>query len=294
MGNFLRFISEQNEVGLAFEKTTAKNVNKWLAEHGMSGEFKASRFKPGKGQRSENFPDVYVESADGGFFIECKQYSRANMLNARFDIDENCRAKAKDEKYKGLADAINGSDQFGRFREFMTSGQKALGGAKPIDVYAGKAKFDPKKLVPRYNRMVRGGLVEADCKEFDTDVIRKSTAGAMSCALAWRLASRDATWDICRVEADFGPYLLGKYGGDANVKYIQLGPNLFTIDPDDNPLGIDAPAFPEKIEGVFSLRFTPRFGVGGMYITPRSELTGELRSERDFNCRDRWPELKGK
>ena len=49
MGEFLQFISEQNEIGLAFEKTTAKNVNKWLSEKGMSGQFKASRFKPGKG-----------------------------------------------------------------------------------------------------------------------------------------------------------------------------------------------------------------------------------------------------
>jgi len=61
MSGFLQFISEQNAVGLAFEKTTARNVNRWLSENGMAGEFKASRFKPERGQRSENFPDVYVE-----------------------------------------------------------------------------------------------------------------------------------------------------------------------------------------------------------------------------------------
>ena len=49
MGGFLQFITEQNAIGLAFEKTTAKNVNAWLSEHKMSGKFKASRFKPTKG-----------------------------------------------------------------------------------------------------------------------------------------------------------------------------------------------------------------------------------------------------
>ena len=111
MGEFLQFIAEQNAVGLAFEKTTAKNVNAWLSEHKMSGKFRASRFKPAKGQRSENFPDVYVERENGeGFFIECKQYSRANMINARFDLDESCEATAKDEKYAGIADAVNSSN----------------------------------------------------------------------------------------------------------------------------------------------------------------------------------------
>lgn len=139
MGKFLTFLAEQNEIGLGFEKATAKNVNRWLRENGMSGKFKAERFKPGKGQRSENFPDVYVDAKGGnGFFIECKQYSRANMINARFDLDGECSAKAEDDRYGGLADAMNESEQFGKFREFMTSGQKLLGGARPIDVYGGK------------------------------------------------------------------------------------------------------------------------------------------------------------
>lgn len=175
----------------------------------------------------------------------------------------------------------------------MTSGQKILEGAKPIEVYGGEKRFDPRKLIPKYNKMVRGGLTEADCKEFDLDVIRESTVGALACALAWRLANK-CTWDICRIKTDFGPYLLGKYGDDTNVKYLQLGENLFVIDQEDNPLGIDAPAFPAKVMGLFSLRFTPRFGVGGMYITPRSELIDKLKSEYDFNCRGRWPVVKGK
>ena len=69
MGGFLQFIYEQNAIGLAFEKTTAKNINRWLSENGMNGDFKASRFKPGPGQRSENFPDVYVERKNGGGFF---------------------------------------------------------------------------------------------------------------------------------------------------------------------------------------------------------------------------------
>lgn len=294
MGGFLQFISEQNAIGLAFEKTTAKNINRWLSENGMNSDFRASRFKPGPGQRSENFPDVYVERKNGeGFFVECKQYSRANMINARFDLGESCFVTAKDEKYSGIADAVNKSDQFGKFRTFMTSGQNALGGARPIDVYLGEKRFDPKRLIPKYNKMVRNGLTEADCKEFDLDVIRESTAGALACALAWRLANR-RTWDICRIKTDFGPYLLGKYGDGANVKYLQLGENLFVVDENDNPLNIDAPAFPAKVAGLFSLRFTPRFGVGGMYITPRSELIGKLESGLDFNNKDRWPSVKSK
>jgi len=215
------------------------------------------------------------------------------MLNARFEFGERCEAKACDKKYDGLADLINGSKQFEKFRGFMTSGQKLLGGARPLDIYDGKTKFDPKKLIPKYNRLVRNGLTEADCKEFDLDNVRKSTAGAMSCALAWRLANK-GTWDICRIKTDFRPYLVGKYGGTANVKYVQLGPNLFIVDPDDNPLDIDVPSFPDKVLGLFSLRFTPRFGVGGMYVTPRSEIVDRLESPCDFNDTDRWPKAKGK
>lgn len=110
----------------------------------------------------------------------------------------------------------------------MTTEQKLLNGTKPIDVYSGKKEFDPRKLIPKYNKLVRNGLTEADCKEFDLDVIRDSTAGALACALAWRLANK-CTWDICRIRTDFGPYLAGKYGDDANVKYLQLGENLFVI-----------------------------------------------------------------
>ena len=213
------------------------------------------------------------------------------MINARFDLDESCDVAAKDEKYAGIANAVNKSDQFEKFKSFMTSGQKLLKNVKPIDVYFGREKFDPKKLIPKYNKLVRRGLTEADCKEFDLDVIRDSTAGALACALAWRLANK-CTWDICRIKTDFGPYLAGKYGNGANVKYLQLGENLFIINPADNPLNIDVPAFPAKVMGLFSLRFTPRFGVGGMYITPRSELVGKLESECDFNCRDKWPVVK--
>ena len=213
------------------------------------------------------------------------------MINARFDLDESCKVTAKDGKYNGIADAVNNSDQFGKFKAFMTTEQKLLNGMKPIDVYSGKKEFDPRKLVPKYNKLVRNGLTEADCKEFDLDVIRDSTAGTLACALAWRLANK-CTWDICRIRTDFGPYLAGKYGDGANVKYLQLGENLFVINVQDNPLNIDAPAFPAKVAGLFSLRFTPRFGVGGMYITPRSELVDKLKSEYDFNCRDRWPAVK--
>ena len=175
----------------------------------------------------------------------------------------------------------------------MTTEQKLLNGTKPIDVYSDKKEFDPRKLIPKYNKLVRNGITEADCKEFDLDIIRSSTAGTLACALAWRLVNK-CTWDICRIKTDFGPYLAGKYGGGANVKYLQLGENLFVIDPEDNPLRVDAPAFPVKVMGLFSLRFTPRFGVGGMYITPRSELVGKLESECDFNCRNKWPAVKGK
>ena len=110
MNGFLAFLAEQNEIGLDFEKATAKNVNRWLSENGMSDKFRAERFKPEPGQRSENFPDVLVSGKNCRFFIECKQYSRANMINARFDFDEKCEAKASDEKYSGIAGRINRSD----------------------------------------------------------------------------------------------------------------------------------------------------------------------------------------
>jgi len=37
MKGFLEFLAEQNEIGLDFEKTTAKNVNRWLSENEMTG-----------------------------------------------------------------------------------------------------------------------------------------------------------------------------------------------------------------------------------------------------------------
>lgn len=292
MGAFLQFLIEQNTVGLNFEKKTASNINKWLSENNLANEFKASRFKPKQGQRSENFPDVCITKKDGtNFFIECKQYSRANMLNIRFDLDDNCNAVAKDEKYSKIANIINESKPFKIFRKFMTSKQKILNNLKPIDIYNKKIEFNPQKLIPKYNKLVRNGLVESDCKEFDSDVIRKSTSGAMACALAWRLINK-GTWDICRIKLNFGPYLIGKYCDDANVKYIQIGENLFVMNENDNPLSLDIPVFPNKINGIFSLRFTPRFDVGGMYITPRSEITDKISSNADFNEHNRWPKSK--
>lgn len=292
MGEFLQFLAEHNQVGLNFEKKTAQNINKWLSENEMSEEFKASRFKPKKGQRSENFPDVYIQKKDGsGFFVECKEYSRANMINARFTINDDCSITTNNPNYKNLAILLSKSEQFNKFKKFMLSKQKLLDNKKPIDIYCGKQEFDVKKLIPKYNKLVRNGFTESDCKEFDLDNIRKSTIGVMSCALAWRLINK-CTWDICQIKTNFQPYLLGKYGDDTNVKYLQLGENLFVIDQNDNPLQIDVPALPNKIMGLFTLRFTPRFGVGGMYITPRSEIKDKLLSEIDFNKQSKWPAIK--
>ena len=39
------------------------------------------------------------------------------MINARFDLDGSCEATAKDEKYAGIADAVNSSNQFEKFKD---------------------------------------------------------------------------------------------------------------------------------------------------------------------------------
>jgi hypothetical protein len=65
------------------------------------------------------------------------------MLNIRFDLDDNCNAVAKDEKYSKIANIINESKPFKIFRNFMTSKQKILNNLKPIDIYNKKIEFNP-------------------------------------------------------------------------------------------------------------------------------------------------------
>ena len=66
------------------------------------------------------------------------------------------------------------------------------------------------------------------------------------------------------------------------------------LDEDDNPLGVSCSALPQDLVGKFDLKFTPRFGTGSMYLTPRSKMLSKLESNASFKTKERWPSLINK
>ena len=79
-------------------------------------------------------------------------------------------------------------------------------------------------------------------------------------------------------------------GKAESAKYIQFGDDKLFRTSEDNPLNlVDVPVFPADINGEFTLKFTPRFGTGSVYITPRSEITSDLVSDYSFIDKKKWP-----
>lgn len=166
------------------------------------------------------------------------------------------------------------------------------------DLYFKKQDVDDKflaSLIKQYNKIVKNGNVESDCKEFKADNIRNSTKNTLACALCWRLIDPNHTWDICHIkDIDFfGDLIRHHYQSEKKIpaKYIQMNDSLFVFSKSDNPLCLACSEFPEKLSGRFDLKFTPRFGTGACYVTPRSEINGKLESDSSFLNKDRFPKL---
>lgn len=242
-------------------------------------------------------------------FIECKQNAKDNVVTTMFDISDafelvpvvgHDRAQSDDSLLLDLAQALQETDGFQKFKSFLVEETSWVkGGFSPADFYFNRQDInerDLQSLIKSYNKMVKSGEVEADNKKFDGKLIRESTRNMLAVGLMWRLYDKRNTWDICCAEdiGFFGQLVRKHYLEDKEVpaKYLQLGDDLFIADPNDNPLGINCDPLPENITGKFYLKFTPRFGTGSMYITPRSSMTDEFQSNASFLSKDRWPTVK--
>ena len=307
MISFKTFLFEANSAGSQFEQKIADNIQDWIEKNGLAKNFEASRYQTiteNDGNRDEDFSDIVVTNLQTKekFFIECKKGIKDNCVTTQFDIMSSDyslipvsgknREKIEDDLMNRLASDIQTSEEYQKFCEFMESSQD---GIRPADCYFGEidqSKLD--KLISDYNKMVDQGKVEADNKKFDKDNIRDSTRGILGCALLWRLSDESHTWDICHLTdiPYFSDLVKHHYCADKSIpaKYIQLDDMLFKL-TDENPLNINAPVLPAELSGQFDLKFTPRFGTGSIYVTPRSKITSDLSSDVSFDNEDKWPSI---
>ena len=313
---FREFLAEANAVGSGFEQKTADMVSKWLVKNNLASKYSAKRFQQlseDDGSRDEDFSDVVVEERKTGskFFIECKEFERSNVLNLQFDIKADGQLipvagkkrtaldEAETERVSGLVKSIKGCGGYSDFIDFLNTRNKFIKNLRPADFWSDTECEDAKRFLPSlisaYNKLVKSGKVEADCKEFDVKKLRDSTLNQLVCALCWRLSDPDnRTWDICKIDdiPDFGKLVRRHYsdGKAKSAKYIQFGDDKLFRTSDDNPLNLaDVPIFPADIDGEFTLKFTPRFGTGSIYVTPRSEITSDLVSNYSFINKEKWP-----
>lgn len=308
------FFCESNAAGQKFEQKIARNVKKWIQESHLDKKFKAEHYQASSALkeedgRDEDYSDIIVEDSSSGekFFIECKE-AKANFVTTQFDISEDGHVmpvsgksrdiEVTDDASLRLAEMIQEDDSFQRFAEFLQQESDLLDGVKPADLYFGKTDVTDgtlKSLMTRYNKFLKSGKAEADCKPFDQKLVREKTRNMLACGLCWRLEDPSRTWDICTIEKIdfFGDLIKAHYAGKRiPAKYIQIDDDLFILNCSDNPLGIDCTVLPSSLIGRFDLKFTPRFGTGSMYVTPRSKLLSSLESNSSFKSRERWPLVK--
>ena len=323
MISFLQFLNEANAAGSKFEQAVADAVQDWIVKNGLQKKWKASRFQTvteDEGTRDEDFSDVVVEDLETGeqFFIECKQNGADNIITTMFDIRENdnksetqhrefylvpVEGKSRDEIQSGADDPRNVlahdlacNEDFQQFNEFISQPCELLDDACPADFLLDKEDVTDQmlnKLMKAYNKLVDDGKTEADCKKFDGKLIRESTRNTLAVALARRLVDPRHTWDICKME-DFniGNLIRNHYAKEKAIpaKYMQLGKDgTYILQAGDNPLNLDCQVLPKEVIGSFWLKFTPRFGTGSMYITPRSKTTGELPETTSFMDEEKLP-----
>lgn len=317
MKSFAQFLLEANSVGSKFEKKVAAAVKKWIADNGLSSKFSAKRFQTvqerkeeKQKKRDEDFSDIEVVDKESGkkFFIECKEATFTNIVTTQFDINEDMtvtpvqdksRMPVEDELSMKLKADIENNEKFKAFAAFMNKKCDLVGGYTPAQLYFSEpGEIDTallNKLISHYNSMIKSGKTESDNKPFDKSNLRDSTLNALACGLCWRLADESNTWDICHIESlpYFGDLVKQHYLKDKEVpaEYMQMNDELFLMDAGKNHFNINCTLFPSSICGKFDLKFTPRFGSGAMYITPRSSLVEDLKSECSFLDEERWPKV---
>lgn len=97
---------------------------------------------------------------------------------------------------------------------------------KPSELYFNREDVSDKtlnNLMARYNKFLKSGQAEADCKPFDSKLVREKTRNMLACALCWRLADPKRTWDICTIEdiPFFSDLILAHYASKKiPAKYI--------------------------------------------------------------------------
>lgn len=233
--SFMSFLAEANRRGSAFEERVAGMVQRWLSANGLSRRWKAYRYQSLRedgGRRDEDFSDVAVEELGPGerFFVECKEFEAANVLNVRFDIGSDGslfpvrgigreRLEGEDaEAMAPLTAAIRWSDGFREFVGFLNRRTQLLRNLRPADFWDDPETDDAKRfvgpLVSKYNKVVRSGEAPADCKEFDAGNLRESTLNQLVVALCWRLSDPSRTWDICRARVPGAGRMLRKHYSD--------------------------------------------------------------------------------
>lgn len=313
MISFQDFLLEANKAGSKFEIAVAQNVKHWLHVSNLDNEFQAERYQNASDDlegRSEDYSDIIVHNLNDGtsFFIECKQAVKTNIVTTQFDINDDfsltpvsgkSRTPLEDDISNRLAHDIQRSDEYLKFVKFLTTPNKFLNGNCPSSYYFNEIDVTDGQLgkaINKYNHLVDDGLVEADCKKFDLGTIRETTRNMLICGLCWRLFDESNTWDICHVEdiPYFSELVRQHYleGKNIPAKYIQMNDELFVTNANDNPFNIDCTAFPNDIVGRFDLKFTPRFGSGSMYITPRSKILSDISSNSSFIDKERWPSIR--
>lgn len=313
--DFLNFLVEANANGSSFEAKVAESVQRWIESNGLADKFSATRYQSlteDDGNRDEDYSDVIVTDLEtnSGFFIECKQNVKDNCVTIQFDISPDdyslipVRGKSREqfeapEPVIELARLIFDNDEYKKFIEFLSNEQTIASiTCRPMDFYFGQADAtDPQltKLIHAYNSLVKSGEVESDNKPFKTSLIRESTRNMLACALLWRLYDESNTWDICHVKdiPNFKQLVVDHYleSKEIPAMYMQLGKeNLFLLGP-NNPLNIKCSEIPDDISGQYDLKFTPRFGTGSVYVTPRSKITTEMTSDCSFMDKKRLPTL---
>lgn len=311
MLSFNGYLNESNKAGKPFEIEVMHSVEKWLHAMDLDSRFTVELYGDSTSQsldgRSEDYSDILVKDLDDNiFFIECKKSVKTNIVTTQFDISHEftlipvvgkSRTPLQDELSLKLAMDLSQTDEYMKFVQFLQRKMALLNGKCPADFYFNNELATDSQLnkaISKYNSMVDHGEVEADCKKFDGDVIREATRNMLLCGLCWRLYDKSNTWDICHLndipyfsQLVRQHYLIGK---SIPAKYMQMSNELFVMSSTDNPFNIECSEFPSDVLGKFDLKFTPRFGSGSMYVTPRSKIISDIESNSSFIDESRWPQ----
>lgn len=322
--NFLSFLLNENIVeanahGSVFEQKIADNIQLWLKHNNLNNRFSAERYQTlteFDGNRDEDYSDIviYDKKSKNKIFVECKQSVADNISQLMIDLVQKNdtvipipvkginREPVEGDVYKALSKVIRKNDEFKAFISFLNTPIKFNKKTYlPRDFYFDNIECDNNtlvKLIHQYNNMIDSLDLTAQNQHFDPDVIRSTTINMLACALLWRLSDKTRTWDICHVPLHgigFSKMIVTHYQTSKAepVDYIQIGTNTLFRFTENNPLNIECDIFPEKLQGQFDLKFTPRLGTGSVYITSRSKIAETLSSSTSFGNEKKWPKYLG-